>query len=91
MKRYRFVIYALKAVDSLECSTLLETIRKGKHAVETKGESLVMWVQKYEPGTEPSGWLHPQGRPALPLDGKAGLLPLLTLNHRKTIDYDRRK
>ena len=61
--RYRFVIYALKgiaglkAVDSLECSTLLETIRKGKHAVETKGESLVMWVQKYEPGTEPSGWL----------------------------------
>lgn len=28
MKRYRFVIYALKAVDSLECSTLLETIRK---------------------------------------------------------------
>lgn len=57
MKRYRFVIYALKAVESLECSTLLETIRKGKHAVETKGESLVMWVQKYEPGTEPSGWL----------------------------------
>lgn len=52
MKRYRFVIYALKdiaglkAVESLECSTL-----------ETKGESLVMWIQKYEPGTEPSGWL----------------------------------
>ena len=63
MKRYRFVIYALKgiaglkAVDSLECPTLLETIREGKHAVETKGESLVMRVQKYEPGTEPSGWL----------------------------------
>lgn len=38
MKRYRFVIYALKgiaglkAVESLECSTLLETVRKGKHA-----------------------------------------------------------
>lgn len=47
MKRYRFVIYALKDIAGL----------KGKHAVETKGESLVMWVQKYEPGTEPSGWL----------------------------------
>lgn len=71
MKRYRFVIYSLKdiahenknyfmglkAVESLECSTLLETIREGKHAVETKGESLVMWIQKYEPGSEPSGWL----------------------------------
>lgn len=63
MKRYRFVIYALKgiaglkAAGSLECPALLETIRKGRHAVETKGESLVMRVQEYEPGTGPSGWL----------------------------------
>lgn len=44
MKRYRFVIYALKDIAGLK-------------AVETKGESLVMRVQEYEPGTEPSGWL----------------------------------
>lgn len=41
MKRYRFVIYALKDIAGLK-------------AVETKGESLVMWVQKYEPGTSPA-------------------------------------